>query len=123
MKAALGDLTLRRFRATDGTELIDLPRLPLPDPETPAPPRLLPVWDATLLAHARRAQILPEEHRTTVFNVKTPQSIATFLVDGQVAGGWRFVKGRVVLEPFERLDAASRRQLEEEGERLASFAA
>jgi hypothetical protein len=122
VKAAIGELELRRFRAEDGAELIDLPRLPLPDPETPAPARLLPVWDATTLAHVRRANILPEAHRSKVFSTKTPQSINTFLVDGRVAGGWRLEKGKVKLEPFERLDKATRRELEQEGERLAAFA-
>jgi hypothetical protein len=122
VKSAIAGLELRRFLTKDGAELIDLPRLPLPDPETPAPPRLLPVWDATTLAHARRGQILPEKHRSKVFSTKTPQSINTFLVDGRVAGGWRLEKGKVELKPFERLDRDARRELEQEGERLAAFA-
>jgi hypothetical protein len=116
-------MKLRRFRSEDGAELLDLPRLPLPAPETPAPPRLLPVWDATMLVHARRTQLLPEEHRAKIFNTKTPQSMHTFLVDGRVAGSWKLDKGRVKLEPFGRLDKSSRRELEGEGERLAAFAA
>jgi hypothetical protein len=36
-------------------DLFDLPHAPLPHPETPAPARFLPTWDATLLVHARRA--------------------------------------------------------------------
>lgn len=120
-QAALGELELRRFETEDGEELVDLPRQPLPDPRTPAPVRFLPTWDATLLVHARRAQILPERHRPKVFSAKTPQSIATFLVDGRVAGSWRFERGRVVLEPFERLDRAHRRELDDEAERLAAF--
>ena len=59
---ALERLSLRRFRAEDGDELLDLPRAPLPAADTPAPVRFLPVWDATLLVHARRAGILSEEH-------------------------------------------------------------
>ena len=86
---ALERLELRRFRDESGGELLDLPRAPLPDPETPAPPRLLPVWDATLLVHARRTGILPEKHRPRVFNARTPQSVNTFIVDGEVAGTWR----------------------------------
>jgi hypothetical protein len=118
---ALDRLRLRRFRSEDGEELLDLPRAPLPDPETPAPVRFLPVWDATLLVHARRTGILPEEHRPKVFNTRTPQSVQTFLVDGAVAGTWRHEKGRVRLEPFGRLPRSTRRDLQGEAERLAAL--
>jgi hypothetical protein len=118
---ALERLNLRRFRSETGGELVDLPRAPLPDPETPAPVRFLPTWDATLLAHARRTGILPEEFRPRVFSVKTPQSVSTFLVDGMVAGSWKFERGRIRLEPFRRLDKATRKELDEEAERLAEF--
>jgi hypothetical protein len=93
----------------------------LPDADTPAPPRFLPVWDATLLVHARRTGILPEQYRSRVFNVKTPQSVATFLVDGAVAGTWRYEKDRVKLSPFGRLDRGVRRALDEEAELLAEL--
>ena len=114
-------LRLRRFRDEEGGELLDLPRVSLPDPDTPAPVRFLPTWDATLLAHARRTQILPERFRERVFNTKTPHSIVTFLVDGAVAGSWRHERGRVRLDPFEPLPRAARRDLEEEAGRLAAF--
>jgi hypothetical protein len=118
---SLERLRLRRFEAEDGEPLFDLPRAPLPDGDTPAPVRFLPVWDSTLLAHARRAQILAEEHRARVFNPKTPHAAPTFLVDGTVAGTWKIERGRVALEPFARLDRATRRALGEEAERLAAF--
>ncbi len=119
--AAVRRLALRRFRAEDGTELVDLPRAPLPDADTPAPVRFLPVWDATLLVHARRALILPEEHRARVFNTKTPHSVNTFLVDGQVAGTWRFERDRVDVEPFAPLGAKVRTAVADEADRLAAF--
>jgi hypothetical protein len=118
---ALERITVRRFVAVDGTELVDLPRAPLPDPDTPAPVRLLPVWDANLLTHARRTQILPERHRARVFNTKTPHSFNTFLVDGQVGGTWRSDAGRIVFDAFERLSKATWSDLRREGERLASL--
>ncbi|MFL5931608.1 MAG: winged helix DNA-binding domain-containing protein [Gaiellaceae bacterium] len=121
--AGLERLEVRRFRDEEGKELVDLPRAPLPAGDTPAPPRFLPVWDATLLVHARRTQILPEEYRPRIFNTKTPHSFNTFLVDGAVAGTWRYDDGRIVLDPFRRLDPATRRELEDEAERLASFMA
>jgi Winged helix DNA-binding domain len=118
---SLERMTLRRFRDEAGKELVDLLRAPLPDPTTPARPRFLPVWDATLLVHARRTQILPEEYRPLVFNVKTPHSVNTFLVDGQVAGTWRYENGKVKIEPFAPLPRPARRELDEEAVRLAAF--
>jgi hypothetical protein len=113
---ALERLELRRFAGG----LLDLPRAPLPDPDTPTPPRLIGTWDAILLVHARRTGVLAEEHRERIFSIKTPHSFPTFLVDGAVAGTWREEGGRVRLEPFGRLDAADRRELDEEAERLAA---
>ncbi len=116
----LGRMTLRRFLDERGKELLDLPRAPLPDGDTPAPVRFLPVWDATLLVQARRTQILPERYRPRIFNTKSPHSFHTFLVDGQVAGIWRHDdgKGTIVLEPFERLSRETRRALDDEGEHM-----
>jgi hypothetical protein len=118
MEPALKRLSLNRFKAEDGTELLDLPGLPLPDAATPAPVRFLPTWDAVLLAHARRALVLPEEHRPRIFNTKMPQSIGTFLVDGAVAGAWR---PDGTLEPFRELTAKERKAVEAEGRRLVEF--
>lgn len=114
-------MELRRLRDERGRELLDLPDAPLPDPETPAPVRFLPTWDATLLVHARRTLILPEAYRPLVFNTKTPHSAPTFLVDGAVAGTWRHEKGRIEIKPFGDLSATDRRELDDEAERLAAF--
>jgi len=117
----LARLKLRRFRDEKGRELVDLPRAPLPHPDTPASIRFLPTWDATLLVHGRGTGILPEEYRPRIFHVRTPHSFSTFLVDGAVAGSWRYEEGRVRLDPFKRLPRTTRAELEEEGERLAAF--
>jgi hypothetical protein len=117
----LEELKLRQFRAEDGAVLYDLPRAPRPDADTPVPVRFLPVWDATLLVHARRTGILPERYRPRIFNTKSPHSFNTFLVDGAVAGTWRLERGRVELAEFARLDASVRRELAEEADRLAVF--
>jgi winged helix DNA-binding protein len=121
LRPVLERVGTRRFRDQQGGELFDLPDAPLPDPDTPAPPRFLSTWDANLLVHARRTQLLPERYRDRIFHTKAPQSFPTFLVDGAVAGTWRYHQGRVQLEPFEPLPAAARRQLEDEAERLARF--
>jgi hypothetical protein len=75
LRSVLERVRLRRFRDEHGGELLDVPRAPLPDSDTPAPVRFLPTWDATLLAHARRSQILPEAYRSRVFSTRTPHSI------------------------------------------------
>jgi hypothetical protein len=114
-------IPLRRFRNEQGREMLDLPRAPLPDAATPAPVRFLPTWDATLLVHARRTQILPERYRPLVFNTKTPHSRPTFLVDGAVAGTWRYEGADIKLEPFESLPRRVRAEVDEEARRLAAF--
>ena len=122
---ALERMSLRRFRDEAGTELLDLPRAPLPGAATPAPVRFLPTWDATLLVHARRTAILPEEYRPLVFSTKTPQSVSTFTVDGRVAGTWKVTRARdraeLVLEPFAPLPRRARDELVAEGERLVRW--
>jgi hypothetical protein len=113
----------RRFRDDAGTVLVDLARAPLPAPDTPAPVRFLGTWDAMLLVHARRTGVLPERFRPILFNTKTPQSLPTFLVDGRVAGSWRYADGRVVTTPFEPLHPGAARDVAAEAERLAAFMA
>jgi hypothetical protein len=122
---ALERLELRRFTAADDdAPLLDLPRLPLPDAGTPAPPRLLPTWDATLLTHARRAVILREEHRERIFSSRNPHSFPVFLVDGTVAGTWRADgDGRVTLEPFAPLEPADASAARAEADRLETWLA
>ena len=102
-------------------KLVDLPGLPLPPEDMSAPVRFLPTWDATLLVHARRTQILPEQYRPLVFNTKTPHSVGTFLVDGQVCGSWRHEAGSVVVKPFGNLSRGARRDVDKEASRLAAF--
>jgi hypothetical protein len=118
---AFEHLRLRTFRSEDGEELLDVPRAALPDPDQPAAVRFLPTWDATLLVHARRARILPEEHRPKIFHVRNPHSEATFLVDGAVAGTWKHRDGKIELHPFHKLDRATQRELRTEADRLATF--
>ena len=112
---------LERLDLAREDDLLDLPGAPRPDPDTPAPPRFIGTWDASLLVHARRTGFLPEEHRPKIFHTKAPQSFPTFTVDGAVAGTWSYEKGRIELTPFGRLKAADRKALESEAERLAAF--
>jgi Winged helix DNA-binding domain len=117
----LSCMRLRRFASDGGETLLDVPRGPIADGDAPAPVRFLPTWDATLLIHERATRILPEELRPRVFNTRTPHSVPTFLVDGQVAGTWRFADDRIRVEPFGRLSAAVRREVDDEAERLSDL--
>jgi hypothetical protein len=121
LKPALAELDVRRFRTEDERELLDLPDAPLPDEDVEAPVRFLPVWDANLLVHARRTGILPEPYRPRIFNTRTPHSFPTFVVDGAVAGTWRYEDGRLTVEPFEQLPARVRRAVDDEADRLAAW--
>lgn len=113
---------LRRFRDEGGRELLDLARQPLPSADAPAPVRFLPRWDNSLLSYDDRERILPEAYRGTVIK-RNGDVLATFLVDGFVAGTWRAQDGRVVLEPFEPLPRRVRRELDGEARALEAFLA
>jgi Winged helix DNA-binding domain len=125
LEPAAERLRLRRLHDEEGRDLLDLPRAPLPGGSTRAPVRFLPIWDSTLLVHARATQVLPEDFRPLVFATKTPQSTPTFLVDGAVAGKWKVErsakKATLVLEPFEKLPAGAKQGLRDEAERLVRF--
>jgi hypothetical protein len=115
---------LERLEDEDGRVLYDLPGAPRPDPETPAPPRLLAAFDSVLLAYAakRRARILPDRHRDAVYERRNLQIRPSYLVDGLVAGTWSVeVKRReatLTLRPLERLARATRSALVDEAEGL-----
>jgi hypothetical protein len=116
--------TLCSFQDERGRVLLDLPGLPLPRPEVPAPARFLPEFDNLVLAHADRTRVLPEEYRSAV--LRPPgRVLATFLVDGIVRGTWRIERARntavLVIEPFEPLPEHARDALVAEGERLVRF--
>jgi hypothetical protein len=111
---------LRRFADERGRELLDLPRAPLPAPDSRAPVRFLPRYDNLTLSHADRSRVIADEHRKVVSH-GTGIIEATFLVDGFVAGLWRVENGRVRVEPFAPLPRAWRRPVEDEASRLETW--
>lgn len=123
---AAGDL--RRFSDERGRELLDLDGAPLPDVDTPAPPRLLPMWDSPLLAFADRTRVISDQYRRVVI-ATNGDTLPTFTVDGVVAGLWwaESIAGgrtRITIEPFRPpLRQADAQALEEEAERLAAVVA
>lgn len=123
LRPGLERLELRTFRDERGRKLLDLPRAPLPDGETPAPIRFLPKWDSSILAYAppERTRILPEKFRSTVIR-KNGDVLPTVLVDGFVAATWNVDRKRgLEIEPLRRLTKAERAEIDEEGERLVEF--
>jgi DNA glycosylase AlkZ-like len=81
---------LRTYRDEAGREYFDVPHGPHPDPDTPAPVRLLPQFDNVLLSHADRSRFVTDEARTlTALWMEQVGFIGTVLVDGKLAGMWR----------------------------------
>ena len=117
---------LRAFRDEQGTELFDLPGAPRPEPDTPAPVRLVAEFDNLILSHADRARIISEPNRQRMF---TRNGIfpGTVLVGGFVAGMWKLTRSRaaaaLAIELFQPLRPRDRDAVTGEGGRLLAFAA
>jgi Winged helix DNA-binding domain len=124
VREALARLELAQFEDEDGRALFDLPDAPRPDPETPAPPRLLAPFDSVLLAYAskHRARIVPDAHRDAVYERANLRIRPSYTVDGLVAGTWdvEVKRGEAILtlRPLGRLPRAARAELVDEAERL-----
>ena len=114
---------LRRYADESGRELFDLPDRPLPPPDTQAPVRFLPEFDAPLLAHADRTRMMTDEVRRQV--CVGAAVAATVLVDGTVAATWTTTRtpGAVTLtvRPLRRLSIADRTAVEAEAGHLLAF--
>jgi hypothetical protein len=129
-RTALGEILdpvpgdLATFRDKDGRRLYDLPEGPRPPGDTPAPVRLLPMWDSLFLAYADRGRVMPEAFRREVIR-KNGDFMPTFMVGGRAAGLWRadLVAGRskVTWLPFEPLKPAVEDELAAEAARLEGF--
>lgn len=105
------------FAAPDGRTLYDFPDAPRPDPETPAPVRLLPLYDNVYLGYDNRRRMLLDSDGTrhSMFANFRP----CVLVDGVVAAGWSVEskKGAAKLrvEPYRKLRKPDVRDIEREG--------
>jgi hypothetical protein len=121
---ALGALAgeLERLEGPDGAELFDVPGGPLPAEDTPAPPRLLPMWDSILFAYFDRSRVIPPDYRRLVIR-NNGDALPTLLVDGYVAGVWRPVEGGIEATAFHRLPEDAWTGLAAEATALTAFLA
>ncbi|MZD04854.1 winged helix DNA-binding domain-containing protein [Streptomyces sp. SID5785] len=109
----------------DGAEVLyDVPDGVVPDEDTAAPPRLLPMWDSTLLAYADRGRVIPPAYRKLVTRVNG-DVLPTVLVDGYVAGVWRVAQDGAGIEvgAFDALPAPVWEALEAEARGLHALLA
>ena len=124
--------TLERLRddlvwLTDdrGRTLVDVPDGILPDPDTPAPVRLLPEYDNTLLSHADRTRIIEDGDRPFVLT-RSGQVGGTVLLDGFVRATWRTVPDddaeTLTVRPLRWLAGSNKAEIEREALALLDFA-
>jgi hypothetical protein len=117
---------LRTFADERGVELFDLPDAARPRPDVDAPPRFLPEFDNALLGHQDRSRIVREDYRPRLFG-SGGLLAGTVLVDGFVGARWSLTRARTtaILTVATRGKLATRERdaIEEEGQRLLSFAA
>jgi hypothetical protein len=105
VKAAVQALggSLQQWEGPGGTVLYDVPGAPLPAGDTPAPPRLMAMWDSTLMAYTDRSRVTPPGYRKLVRRMNG-DVLPTLLVDGYVAGVWRAVQDGIEATAFHALD-------------------
>ena len=106
----------------DGGQLHDVPDGLVPPEDTPAPPRLMAMWDSILLAYADRSRVIPPDYRRLVTR-NNGDVLPTLLVDGCVAGVWRPVGDAIEATAFHRLPTEAWDGLEAEASALLAFLA
>jgi len=120
LKTFSGDL--ERVEGPDGFPLYDVPDAPRPPEDTPAPPRLMAMWDSILLAYVDRSRVIPPDYRRLVIQ-SNGDVLSTLLVDGYVAGVWRSVEGGIEATAFHRLADDAWEGLAAEARSLVAFLA
>ncbi|MEU6013215.1 winged helix DNA-binding domain-containing protein [Streptomyces sp. NPDC047515] len=114
------DGAVEQLQGPDGVTLFDLPGASRPPADTPAPPRLMAMWDSILLAYADRSRVIPPAYRPLVIR-RNGDVLPTLLVDGHVAGVWRPVDGRIEATAFHSLSPATWDGLAAEARSLAAL--
>ena len=124
VKAAVQALggSLVQVEGPGGTVLYDVPGGPLPAGDTPAPPRLMAMWDSILLAYADRSRVIPPGYQKLVTRMNG-DVLPTVLVDGYVAGVWRAIPEGIEVTAFHRLPGFVWEGLAAEAQALVPFLA
>jgi hypothetical protein len=124
LSEVLERLKLIRLKTEGGQILYDVADAPRPDPDLPAPVRLVAPFDNLLLSHADRTRVISGDHRKRLFSGKTGVFPGTVLVDGFVAGTWELAgKGEgtsMRVQSYGRLDVVD--DVIAEGNRLLQMA-
>lgn len=113
---------VEQLEGPGGAELFDVPGGPRPAADTPAPARLMAMWDSVLLAYADRSRVIPPGYRKLVTR-SNGDVLPTLLVDGYVAGVWRAAEGGIEATAFHRLPAEAWAGLAAEAKALVAFLA
>jgi Winged helix DNA-binding domain len=118
-KTTLGAIDAAEVRLAEGTGYLlpdDLERAHDADPWV----ALLPGLDPTAMGWKERGWYLGD-HASDLFD-RNGNAGPTVWANGRVVGAWAQAEdGEVVIEPFARLDAATRARLDAEGGRLAAW--
>lgn len=116
-----GMADLVQHTGPDGKPLFDVADGLVADGDTPAPVRLLGVYDNVWLSHAARDRVTEPEKRKRWMGTNGGLSNTVF-VDGMLEGLWRVEDGRPrVVALFRDLTRAEQRELDEELERAAAL--
>ncbi|NUK67428.1 winged helix DNA-binding domain-containing protein [Streptomyces lunaelactis] len=114
------DSAVEQLQGPDAGALFDLPGASRPPAETPAPPRLMAMWDSILLAYADRSRVIPPAYRPLVIR-RNGDVLPTLLVDGHVAGVWRPADGGIEATAFHPLSSATWDGLAAEAQSLTAL--
>ena len=115
------------FRDEGGRELFDLPDAPRPDPDVPAPVRLLGEFDNVLLGHADRRRIIPEDFPWNAM-LEEGHFVSPLLVDGMLRATWRIERegkrrATLIVRTVGKLSRLEQDEVAAEAQRMVDFTA
>lgn len=123
LRPALSEMSdLIEMDGPDGRVLLDVSDGLIPNENAPSPPRLMAMWDSTLLAYEDRSRMIPERYRKLVIR-RNGDVLPTVLIDGYVAGVWRPVEDGIEVTAFEPFDDDTWEELADEARPLLGMIA